>query len=106
MSEEFRNEGLLHAVKCEWCGIKMSCNCWDGNDHNRGSHIMVLCPRCQVTNFLNLVFGEKDLRWILESKIEQARSARTQQAERPRTQLRIVRAKSEDGVAEGASAES
>jgi hypothetical protein len=28
--EEVENIGDLHAAKCESCGHKMSCNCWDG----------------------------------------------------------------------------
>ena len=73
MAETFENIGHLHAVKCEWCRLKMSCNCWDGNDPKREGHVLVLCPRCQVSDFLNLLFGAKDLRSILVSKIDEAR---------------------------------
>ena len=62
------NEGPLHAVWCEWCGIKMGCSCWDGNNPERQGHIIVLCPRCQVTDFLNLLFRGHLLRDEVLSK--------------------------------------
>ncbi len=71
---QFENIGKLHRVHCEWCGLKMACNCFDGNDPKREGHIMVLCPRCQVTDFLNLIFGGTDLRSELISKIEARRA--------------------------------
>jgi hypothetical protein len=51
------NIGKLHRVNCEWCGLKMACNCFQGNQPD-GGHILILCPKCQVTEFLNLLFGE------------------------------------------------
>ena len=58
------NVGRLHAVKCDWCGLKMSCCCLmdDSRDSANGSHLAVLCPRCQVTEVLNEMFsgGDKD----------------------------------------------
>lgn len=89
MAKTFVNEGLLHAVKCEWCGLKMSCNCWAGNDRNREGHILVLCPRCQVTNFLNLLFGSEDLRSVLISKIQEAKAPTIRRDERARPQLQV-----------------
>lgn len=74
LANEFVNKSFLHAVKCEWCGRKMFCNCWDGNDPNRQGHIVVLCPRCQVTNFLNLLFGEQDLRSVLLARVREAKT--------------------------------
>ncbi len=85
----FVNAGLLHGVNCEWCGLKMSCNCWDGNDPNREGHIVVLCPRCQVTDLTNMIFGEKMLREILLSKIEQSKE-QSERPKSPRPSLRIV----------------
>lgn len=71
VQDEFVNLGKLHAVKCEWCGLKLGCNCFDGNDPSREGHIMVLCPRCQVTDFLNLLFGGTDRRSEIVSKLNQ-----------------------------------
>ena len=96
--KNFVNQGFLHAVGCEWCGLKMSCNCWDGNHPDREGHILVLCPRCQVTNFLNLLFGAEDLRSVLISKIEQAASVAVGRTERVRPQLKIIRAGDQAGV--------
>jgi hypothetical protein len=90
----FVNAGMVHGVKCEWCGLKMACNCWDGNDPNREGHVIVLCPRCQVTDLTNMIFGEKMLREILFSKIEQSKE-RTERTKSPRPGLRIV-ARNED----------
>ena len=90
MSEEFKNEGFLHPVKCEWCGIKMFCNCWDGNDRNREGHIMVLCPRCQVTNFLNLLFGAKEFRSVLVSRIQKAGSPTRWRGATTRPLLKLI----------------
>jgi hypothetical protein len=91
LSKEFVNKGFLHAVRCEWCGLQISCNCYDGNESRGNAHIIILCPRCQVTSFLNLLFGDKDLRSILESRIEQARSEKNQRTKRARRQLRLVK---------------
>ena len=71
---QFENIGKLHRVYCEWCGLKMACNCFDGNDPKREGHILVLCPRCQVTDFLTLIFGGRELRSELLSKIEGRRA--------------------------------
>jgi len=57
-TKKFTNNGKLHRVKCEWCGLKMACSCFQGDDPTT-EHILVLCPKCQVTEFLNLLFGEK-----------------------------------------------
>ena len=56
-----KNIGRLHAVKCEWCGLKIACNCWfdDCRDKPTEPHPVVLCARCQVTDFMNLLFGRK-----------------------------------------------
>jgi hypothetical protein len=56
-TKKLLNVGKLHRVKCEWCGLKMACNCFQGNDPD-GGRILILCPKCQVTEFLNLLFGE------------------------------------------------
>ncbi|MGH8012815.1 MAG: hypothetical protein ACREQ4_09980 [Candidatus Binataceae bacterium] len=68
------NVGKLHAVYCEWCELKMACNCMNGNNQTDGGHIIVLCPRCQVTNLINMIFGGKDYRDELLSKIEHRRA--------------------------------
>lgn len=56
-----QNIGRLHSVKCDWCGIKIACCCYfDGcRDKPTEAHPMVMCPRCQVTEFINLMFGGK-----------------------------------------------
>jgi hypothetical protein len=56
-----RNVGRLHAVKCDWCNLKMACNCYfdQCRDKPKEAHPLVRCPRCQVTRFLSLVFGGK-----------------------------------------------
>jgi hypothetical protein len=90
MPESLVNIGKLHAVKCEWCGLKMSCNCWDGNNPEREGHILVLCPRCQVTDLINMIFGEKMLREILVSKIEQAKRENTVSSDGKPPRLTIV----------------
>ncbi len=64
-----QNIGRLHAVKCEWCGLKMACSCYfdECRDKPRSKrknkreqpHPLVMCPRCQVTEFINLIFGGK-----------------------------------------------
>jgi hypothetical protein len=69
MEKKFENLGKLHRVKCEWCEIIMGCTCWEGNETELESHILVLCPRCQVTDFLNVIFGAEHLRSTLRSKI-------------------------------------
>lgn len=90
MSNTSAETGHLHAVKCEWCGLKMSCNCWDGNNPNREGHIIVLCPRCQVTDLSNMIFGELTLREILLSKIDQAKEKLISCCDLQRPRLRIV----------------
>lgn len=54
-----RNIGRLHAVKCNWCRLKMACSCYLDEIREKAgeAHPMVMCPRCQVTEFLNLLFG-------------------------------------------------
>lgn len=90
MAEKFENVGKLHAVRCEWCGLRMTCNCWDGNHPDRKGHIMVLCPRCQVTDFLNLIFGGQMLRDELLSKFEQAKTPVATDQTKGRPQLKLV----------------
>jgi hypothetical protein len=90
MAETLVNMGKLHGVRCEWCEVKMTCNCWDGNDPDRDGHIMVLCPRCQVTDFLNLLFGDKALRDVLLSKIQEAGRARRGTPAKARPDLKLV----------------
>jgi hypothetical protein len=53
------NVGQLHAVRCEWCNLKMACNCFfdDTGEPTEHAHPLVMCPKCQVTEFLNLLFG-------------------------------------------------
>ncbi len=53
-----QNIGRLHAVKCEWCGLKMACSCYfdECRDQRNQSHPLVMCPRCQVTEFINMMF--------------------------------------------------
>jgi hypothetical protein len=92
MPETPVNIGKLHVVACEWCGLKMSCNCWDGNNPDREGHVVVLCPRCQVTDFLNVIFGGRMRREIF-SKIEQPKSAANQHGSGNRPTLRILSGK-------------
>jgi hypothetical protein len=64
-----QNRGRLHAVKCEWCGLKMACSCYfdESRDEPRNQrknqsdqpHPLVMCPRCQVTEFIATLFGAK-----------------------------------------------
>ena len=68
---KFENLGKLHRVNCEWCEITMGCNCWEGNEPELEGHTLVLCSRCQVTDFLNVIFGAEHLRSTLRSKISQ-----------------------------------
>jgi hypothetical protein len=56
-AKQIVNIGKLHRVKCEWCGLKMPCNCFQGNGPD-GEHMLILCLKCQVTEFLNLLFGK------------------------------------------------
>jgi hypothetical protein len=90
MAKTFVNIGHVHAVKCEWCGLKMGCNCWDGDRPDREGHILVLCPRCQVTDFLNLLFGAKELRSILRSKIQEAQRGAVRSTGVIRPQLKLI----------------
>lgn len=90
MAKKWANIGKLHPVWCEWCGLKMSCNCHDGNNPDREGHIVVLCPRCQVTDFTNLIFGDKLLRDVLLSRIKQARRPSVPRATGHRPSLSIV----------------
>ncbi|SRR5579883_1218058 len=90
MAQELVNVGFLHTVKCEWCEIVMSCNCWDGSQADREGHILVLCPRCQVTNYLNVIFGGKDLRSLLVSRIAAAGGPRRRRQASPRPALKLV----------------
>lgn len=55
------NVGRLHAVKCEGCKLKMACSCYFDDSRDRGNegHPLVMCPRCQVTEFLATVFGAR-----------------------------------------------
>jgi len=56
-----RNIGKLHPVLCDWCGIKMGCSCFfDRAEIPIEAHPMILCPRCQVTEFLNLLHGREN----------------------------------------------
>ena len=87
----FVNAGKLHGVNCEWCGLRMACNCFDGNDPTREGHVIVLCPRCQVTDLTNMIFGEKMLREILLSKIEQSKERPPSHTRSLRPWLRVVR---------------
>lgn len=68
----------------------MTCNCWDGNHPEREGHIPVLCPRCQVTDFLNLIFGHPELRDILRSKIQQSRRPASGSSGGSGTTLKLV----------------
>jgi hypothetical protein len=58
-SGTMENVGRLHAIGCEWCGLKMACNCFydEIRRGEYGEHPLVMCPKCQVTEFLNLLFG-------------------------------------------------
>jgi hypothetical protein len=62
MPKRVANIGHLHSVACEWCGLKMACHCLHSNDAGRDGHIMVLCPTCQVTDFMNVLFGGRHAR--------------------------------------------
>ena len=63
-----QNIGRLHAVKCEWCGLRMACSCYFDAGRDKplkgigqldGPHPLVMCPRCQVTEFLAMLFRAK-----------------------------------------------
>lgn len=56
-----QNIGRLHTVKCEWCNLKMACSCYfdECRDQRDQAHPLVMCPRCQVTEFINMIFGAK-----------------------------------------------
>jgi hypothetical protein len=87
MEKKFENLGKLHRVNCEWCEITMGCNCWEGNETELDGHILVLCPRCQVTDFLNVIFGAEHLRSTLRSKISQPLGSAVRSTEK-RTSLK------------------
>jgi len=57
-----QNIGRLHAVKCEWCRLKMACSCYfdECRERRNGPHPLVMCPRCQVTEFIAIIFGAKN----------------------------------------------
>lgn len=61
-AQTLRNVGKLHAVFCHWCDLKMACNCFFDRIEMSDSraHPIVLCPKCQVTEFLNVLHGRKD----------------------------------------------
>ena len=54
-----RNVGRMHRVNCNWCGLKMACSCFFDAliDKPSEGHPVVLFPRCQVGEFLNLLHG-------------------------------------------------
>ncbi len=56
-----QNIGRLHAVKCEWCNLKMACCCYfdESRDKPEEPHPLVMCPRCQVTEFIAMFFGAR-----------------------------------------------
>jgi hypothetical protein len=56
------NMGRLHAAKCEWCKLKMACCCYfdDSRDKPTEPHPLVMCPQCQVTEFIATIFGAKN----------------------------------------------
>jgi hypothetical protein len=56
-----QNAGRLHAVKCEWCKLKMACCCYfdESRDQPKEPHPLVMCPRCQVTEFIASLFGAR-----------------------------------------------
>ena len=55
-----QNIGRLHGVKCDWCNLKMACSCYfECRDKRNEPHPLVMCPRCQVTEFINMMFGGK-----------------------------------------------
>ena len=62
MAKTLRNVGRLHSVNCEWCNIKMACSCFfdEIRDNASQAHPLILCPKCQVTEILNLLFGKGD----------------------------------------------
>ncbi len=82
--------GALHRVNCERCRLKMACNCYDGNSPDRVGHIIVLCPRCQVADLADMILGEKTLREILLSKIEQSKEKPSDAVQTLRPRLRLV----------------
>ena len=49
-----RTEGNLHRVNCHGCGLKMACSCCTVNGR---THIVILCPKCQVEDFIEMLFG-------------------------------------------------
>jgi hypothetical protein len=52
-----RTEGNLHGVNCHGCGLKMACNCWTVAGK---THIIILCAKCQVEEFIDMLFGGAD----------------------------------------------
>lgn len=49
-----RSGGNLHQVKCHGCGLKMACSCWTVKGK---PHIIILCPKCQVEEFTDMLCG-------------------------------------------------
>jgi hypothetical protein len=52
-----RTEGNLHRVNCDGCGLKMACSCCTVEGR---THIVILCPKCQVEDFIETLFGGDD----------------------------------------------
>ena len=72
--------GKLHRVDCEWCGLKMACNCFLDSGEN---HVPALCPRCQVTDLVNDMFFAGSSQDAPQSKPTSARLLRLVPRERP-----------------------
>jgi hypothetical protein len=72
------NRGRLHRVRCDWCGLAMGCSCYfdDGRGKEKDDkvHPIVMCPRCQVTEFLNLIFTGRERRRLKKSSGKDSRS--------------------------------
>jgi uncharacterized ferredoxin-like protein len=48
------DNGRPHRVKCDWCGLKMACNCLLDNVAH---HLELVSPRCQLTEVANEAFA-------------------------------------------------